>query len=194
VRALIAAIVVLAVVAGGIYALAPRAHKHVVSACGPTDSTPDRIGAAAAGGATLCLLNRERTSRGLRPLAQNPLLAQAAQRHAVDMVVRAYFEHTSPDGTTVQDRIRATGYAGGSAASTGENIAWGVGAKATPAAMVATWMSSPPHRADILRPAFTEIGVGIAMGVPDVAGRRAGVGATYTTDFGGAFDPSLGSG
>jgi uncharacterized protein YkwD len=60
--------------------------------------------------------------------------------------------------------------------------------------MVAKWMSSPPHRADILRPAFTEIGVGIAMGVPDVAGRRAGSGATYATDFGGAFDPSLGSG
>jgi uncharacterized protein YkwD len=149
------------------------------------------VGTDAAAAATLCLLNRERADRGLRPLAGDSLLAQAAREHSEDMVRHSYFEHTSPDGRTVQDRIRATGWANGRAVSTGENIEWGLAKKATPQAIVKTWMASPPHRADILRPAFTQIGVGIALGVPDVPGRAQGEGATYTTDFGGAVDPSL---
>jgi uncharacterized protein YkwD len=94
----------------------------------------------------------------------------------------------------VQDRIRGSGWSRGISASTGENIAWGLGMKATPAAIVDKWMHSPGHRADILRPAFTQIGIGIALGAPNVPGRRAGEGATYTTDFGGVVDASLGSG
>lgn len=194
-RAALAAIIGLAAItAAGFAVLHDTRTRHGVSACGPTDSTPSQVGVDAAAAATMCLLNQERTSRGLRPLARNGLLAQAAQEHSADMVQRAYFEHTAPDGRTVQDRLRSTGYANGGSASTGENIAWGVGSKATPGAIVRRWMLSPPHRADILRPAFTEIGIGIAAGVPDVPGRRAGDGATYTTDFGGVVDPSLSSG
>ena len=172
----------------------PRSDESKPSVCGPVDSTPADVGIDAASQATLCLLNRERASAGLRPLAVNGLLTQAAAAHSEDMVRRAYFEHTSPDGRSVQDRIRATGYARGANASSGENIEWGVGAKAAPSAIVAKWMASPPHRADILRDAFTEIGIGIALGAPDVPGRRPGQGATYTTDFGGRTDPSLQAG
>jgi uncharacterized protein YkwD len=168
----------------------PRSGHHASSACGPVDvaPAPDNVEAVAA--ATLCLLNEQRRAHGLAPLAADPLLTRAAQAHSDDMVHRGYFEHTAPDGQTVQDRIRATGWGAGGRASTGENIEWGLRAKATPAAVVAKWMASPPHRADILRPAFTQIGVGIALGAPAVAGP----GATYTTDFGGVFDPSLPSG
>jgi uncharacterized protein YkwD len=178
-------------------ALVPRGHETAKSPCGAVDVPPATAGADLAGRATLCLINDERAKHGLEPLASNALLAQAAQAHSADMVARRFFEHAAPDGRTVQDRIRATGFAGGRAASTGENIAWGSGAKSTPAAVVAKWMASPPHRADILRPAFREIGVGIADGAPIEPSARSDPGAasaTYTTDFGGVVDPSLPSG
>lgn len=190
----LAVIAALAVVAAAGFLLWPRAGGRASSPCGPTESTPAELGLNEAGTVTICLLNRERASHGLQPLAQNALLGQAALLHSRDMVTRAYFEHTSPDGQTVQDRIRATGYGGGGSASTGENIEWAIGRKATPAAIVDKWMHSPPHRADILRRTFTEIGVGIALGAPAVNGQAKGAGATYTTDFGGVFDPSLSSG
>jgi uncharacterized protein YkwD len=49
----------------------------------------------------------------------------------------------------------------------GENIAWGVGASGTAAAIVGMWMASPPHRATLLRPGFRHIGVGVALGTMD---------------------------
>lgn len=162
------------------------------ASCGATLSTPRAIGIDRAGDATLCLINRERTERGLPALTSNGLLAAAAAAHSRDMVARGYFEHEAPDGRTPQDRIRATGWGRGASSSTGENIAWGTGAEAAPAAIVRQWMESPPHREDILRPAFREIGVGIAFGAPSRSGTRRD-GATYTTTFGGAFDPSLSS-
>jgi uncharacterized protein YkwD len=103
------------------------------------------------------------------------------------MVRGHYFEHTSADGRSVGDRLRAVGYSRGFSASAGENLAFGVGPKSTPASIVRAWMNSPPHRADILRGAFTEIGIGIVLGVP--GGKTDG--ATYTTDFGGVVDPTL---
>lgn len=160
--------------------------------CGATRSTPRELGIQRAGSVTLCLINSERARRGLGPLASSSQLAAAAAEHSRDMVARGYFEHEAPDGTTPQDRIRATGWGRGTSRSTGENIAWGTGESATPAAIVREWMESPPHRADILRPAFREIGVGIALGGPSRSGRRDG--ATYTTTFGGDYDPSLADG
>lgn len=149
---------------------------------------------AAAGQATICLVNRERTQRGLPPLRQNGLLTAASAEHSQDMVRRDYFEHTTPDGHTLGDRLRAIGYARGVSASAGENIAYGVGFRSTPAHIVDSWMHSPGHRADILRPSFTEIGIGIALGAPEVPDRDKEDSATYTTDFGGVVDPSLPSG
>jgi uncharacterized protein YkwD len=55
-------------------------------------------------------------------------------------------------------------------------------------------MESPRHRADILRAAFTEIGIGIATGAPVPSSQEQADSATYTTDFGGVVDPSLPSG
>ncbi|MEA2425425.1 MAG: hypothetical protein QOH13_1835 [Thermoleophilaceae bacterium] len=110
------------------------------------------------------------------------------------MVRRNYFEHSTPDGQSVGDRLRAIGYSRGVNASAGENIAYGVGEKGTPASIVDAWMHSPGHRADILRPAFTEIGIGIALGAPEVATGDRPASATYTTDFGGAIDPTLPNG
>jgi uncharacterized protein YkwD len=138
----------------------------------------------AARGAVLCLVNRQRTAHGLRPLRTNGRLDRAAARHSADMVALRYFDHTSPAGSTLRSRVVASGYLGYARAwMAGENIAWGSGSLGMPSAIVAAWMHSPGHRANILRLQFHEVGTGIAPGVP-VTGKRLH-GATYTQDFGG---------
>lgn len=134
--------------------------------------------------ATLCLLNTERARRGLGRLRSNSRLRTAALRHSSHMASAKFFDHTSPAGTSMTDRIRRAGYLRGSGGwSIGENIAWGTGSLATPRAIVRAWMRSPGHRANVLTPGFREIGIGVASGAPVRIGASAG-GATYTTDFG----------
>ena len=188
-----AAILVVSAVTFGllVFLLLPHDSKPQSDPCGPTNGKPSQIGAAAAGQTTLCLLNRQRTDHGLPPLRENRLLTQASLQHSQDMVQRNYFEHTTPDGRTVGDRLLALGYARGTTASSGENIAYGYARESTPAAIVDLWMHSPGHRADILRRTFTEIGIGIAPGAPVLPSSKQSDSATYTTDFGGVFDPSL---
>jgi len=132
--------------------------------------------------ATLCLLNRERTSRGLRPLRLNEKLSNVAAAHSRDMVTKKYFAHDSLNGTSPFARILAAHYAPrNSTWWLGENIGWGSDALGQPIELVRAWMHSPDHRANILSADYREIGIGIAPGVPiheDVTG------ATYTTDFG----------
>ena len=77
----------------------------------------------------------------------------------------------------------ATGYAANNA-YLAENIAWGEGAKSSPAEIVDSWMHSPPHRDTILHPTLAEVGVGVALAAPTRAGSDTAA-ATYTTDFGG---------
>jgi uncharacterized protein YkwD len=188
-------VICIAVGAVAVIGLWPRSEAGApADPCGRTQARPSEIGLEAAGQATVCLINRERTSRGLPPFRVNPLLSSTSAQHSVEMVREDYFEHDTPDGHSVGDRLRAAGYARGTNASAGENIAYGVGDMGTPGSIVSAWMHSPEHRADILRPAFTEIGIGIALGAPEVDARYKAAGATYTTDFGGAVDPSLPNG
>ncbi|MEV8314086.1 CAP domain-containing protein [Streptomyces sp. NPDC059900] len=128
-------------------------------------------GLAEWGNAVLRLTNAERTAAGLRPLSPDPLLTVAAQNHSADMIARAFYAHTSPDGGEPWHRASA---AGSAHRSIGENIACG---QRTPAEVVDGWMNSPGHRANILKPAFTHLGVGFAGG---------GSAGTYWTQlFGG---------
>jgi uncharacterized protein YkwD/stress response protein SCP2 len=106
------------------------------------------------------LTNRERARAGLPPLAGDPLLTRAAQAHSADMVARSFYSHTSPEGSKPWDRAAA---AGCTRRSIGENIACG---QRSPAEVVEGWMNSPGHRANILKPDFTHIGVGFAGGGP----------------------------
>ncbi|MFI6369355.1 CAP domain-containing protein [Streptomyces sp. NPDC050546] len=131
--------------------------------------TPDGLRATAS--AVTDLTNRERARAGLPPLAVDPLLTTAAQAHSADMVARAFYSHTAPDGGQPWDRAAQ---AGSTRRSIGENIACG---QRSPADVVAGWMNSPGHRANILKPGFTHIGVGFA------GGGRAG---TYWTQLFGA--------
>jgi uncharacterized protein YkwD len=134
--------------------------------------------------ATLCLINLQRGAHGESPLNANSRLGTAAARHSADMVAENYFEHTSPSGQTFIDRLTAAGYITPRISySAGENIATGTGAESTPAAMVAAWMNSPEHRANILDADFTDTGIGVVAGAPaSIGGGRPG--GTYTEDFG----------
>ncbi|MFJ6657200.1 CAP domain-containing protein [Streptomyces sp. NPDC091377] len=104
------------------------------------------------------LTNRERLAAGLRPLAPDPPLTAAAQAHSADMVGRDFYSHTAPDGGRPWDRAEA---AGARRRSIGENIACG---QRSAAEVVTGWMNSPGHRANILKPDFTHIGIGLAGG------------------------------
>jgi uncharacterized protein YkwD len=139
-----------------------------------------RLGAVRAAAVTLCALNRERAARGLRALRLDRRLAAAARAHSVDMVAHRYFAHASRDGRGFAARIAGTGWTRRRGAyRIGEDIAYGSGGRATPRAIVAAWMRSAAHRANILQPRFRVAGIGVAGGTP--YGRR---GATYSADFG----------
>jgi uncharacterized protein YkwD len=156
----------------------------VSGACADTALKPTRGNLDAVRDAVLCLHNKERARHGLPLLRENPRLRRAAAGHSEHMVSRRFFDHISPGGTTMVDRIRRTGYTSGARAwSLGENIAWGSGSLATAAQIHRSWMRSSGHRANILQRSFREIGIGIETGLP-VRLSAAQSGATYTTDFG----------
>jgi uncharacterized protein YkwD len=138
----------------------------------------------AAAGAIVCLVNVERTSRGQPVLRRDGDLSQAARGHAVDMARHDFFDHVSPNGDTLSDRLRQAGYGRpGDGWRAGEDLGWGTGDRATPNALVDAWLASPGHRRILLSGSYREIGVGVAGGAPNAS--SAGVpGATYTMDLG----------
>jgi uncharacterized protein YkwD len=148
--------------------------------CANANANPNDITLQEAKQATLCLLNEERSSRGIRALKDNARLDLASRRHANDMSRRNYFDHGDFVG-----RIKAARYLRNARGYTlGENIAWGSWDYANPATIVDGWMHSSGHRANILNGRFHEIGLGIARGAP-VSGQDRG--GTYVTDFGTRF-------
>jgi uncharacterized protein YkwD len=151
--------------------------------CGAADTVPSSGTLRETSQAILCLLNAERTSRGVGRLRMNARLGRAAAGHSRDMVARRYFQHDSADGKTMLDRIKAAGYVRGNSVFTvGENIGWGSGSLASPRALVRAWMNSPPHRANVLQGRFRELGVGLVIGAP--AAGVSGTAVTATTNFG----------
>lgn len=158
----------------------------LASDCEGASDSPAETSLSVARDTTLCLLNEERTSRGLRPLREHSELRSAAQSYAELMDDHNFFDHVSPAGSTMVDRLkRGTGYLrSGRSWVVGENLAWGAGGAETPARIVRAWMRSPGHRKNILNGRFRDIGIGITDGAP-VAGVSAASGAaTYVNNFG----------
>jgi uncharacterized protein YkwD len=151
------------------------------AACPGADQVPTAATIAQASQATLCLLNDERATAGLQPVAETPGLTQPSAAYSARMVAENFFAHVSPDGGTLVDRLTAARYIAPDGDWTvGENLAWGQGDLGTPRNIVIAWMNSPGHRHNILTGEFDEIGIGIALGTPG----DPSWGATYTTDFG----------
>ena len=103
-------------------------------------------------------VNRERASRGLARVREDSLLDEAAQRHANDMLARSYYGHQSPEGSTVLERSKTSGYRPRFVA---ENIAQG---PPSVDEVMEGWMASEAHREHILSPSFVELGSGVAVG------------------------------
>ena len=98
------------------------------------------------------LVNEERAKAGLPALAIDVNTEAAALVRAKE--IKQSFSHTRPNGTQFATALKEQGvnYRGA-----GENIAWG---QRTPEAVMQAWMNSDGHRANILKPKFTKIGVG----------------------------------
>ena len=162
-----------------------RAPAHHTSSCAGAEVAPSEQNLALVRAATLCLINRERERSGESPLAVNARLERVAQDHSQDMASSDYFDHVGPRGDSPVSRMRAAGYLSGSVSGyeIGENIAWGTLWLATPRSIVASWMASAGHRANILDGHFRDTGVGISPHpLASLAGGQAG--AMYTQDFG----------
>lgn len=103
------------------------------------------------------LVNQERAAAGLRPVVADPELTEVARRHSADMFARGYFAHDTPEGLTPFDRMRQSKV---QFLTAGENLAL------APTLQVAHTglMNSPGHRANILRPQFGRLGIGIMDG------------------------------
>ena len=132
----------------------------------------------------LAQLNQVRSEHGLVPLTLSPGLDAAALQHTRDMVSNGYFGHASSNGTPFWRRI-ARYYPQSRYAywSVGENLVWTSGA-ASAAAGLHAWMTSPAHRANILDPAWRQVGIA-ALGAPHGPGAFAGLAVTViTADFG----------
>jgi len=175
-------IVIAAIACLGLAAFPSGASADAPSNCPGADLFPSAVNIPQVESATLCLLNAERASLGLAPLRRNGRLRSAALGHSLDMVAHHYFAHDDLSGAGPEDRIARAGYLPRYGPwAIGENIAWGTDYLATPRQIVRAWMNSTPHRHNILYPQFREIGIGVALGVPDPS---LGSGATYSTEFG----------
>src|SRR5881394_2840444 len=90
-------------------------------------------------------------------LTASPTLAEAARLHSLDMAEHRTLGHPGSDGSKPEERITRAGYEW---QGTGENVASG---QQTADAVVAAWLKSPGHCANIMEPRFTEMGVAFAL-------------------------------
>jgi uncharacterized protein YkwD len=138
---------------------APRDRGRESPAAAPGEPLPQDVASA-----IVKLTNVERARAGVAPLRPDARLMRAAQLHA-DQVARARrLEHVLP-GTRYpdpKDRLAAVGYVWEAYA---ENVAFG---DSTASRVVANWMRSAGHRANIVNPAYSETGTGYAV---DTRGR-----------------------
>nr|WP_083472356.1 CAP domain-containing protein [Kibdelosporangium phytohabitans] len=119
----------------------------------PAPPPPPQQPSPGMAGEVVDLVNQKRAGR-CAPLSVDDRLTTSAQKHSSDMAARNYFSHTTPEGVTFDQRIKAAGYPRPGA----ENIAKG---QRTAAQVMDSWMKSDGHRANILNCSYKKIGVGI---------------------------------
>ncbi|MEE6452014.1 CAP domain-containing protein [Gottfriedia acidiceleris] len=120
----------------------------------PSDTTSNTASLSAYESKVVELTNAERTKAGLKPFTVNATLSKTARLKSQDMTDKNYFDHNSPTYGSPFDMMKQFGITYNYAA---ENIAKG---QKTPEEVVTAWMNSAGHRANILNPNLTQIGVG----------------------------------
>jgi uncharacterized protein YkwD len=146
----------------------------------PRVSSEDRLESA-----VLDELNLVRLEHGLKQLRINRRLTAAADHHSREMVQSGYFGHESADGSHFAQRIKAF-YRPRTARrpwTVGENLIWQA-RRLTARAAVVSWLASPGHRENLLKPAFREVGISAvrALAAPGVFGKQHVI--VLTVDFG----------
>ncbi len=111
-------------------------------------------------------INRFREENHLVPLSMAKDLAGVARRHSQDMAARDYFNHVSPDGTTMRKRVVGFGITNWNRLA--ENLAMNYGHPDPASVAVKGWLNSSGHRQNILDQDLTETGIGVAV---DAKGR-----------------------
>lgn len=105
------------------------------------------------------LVNQARQREGLGLVRHNQVLEDEATQYACELIQYDFFDHVNPvTGTTLSDRADNFDY---KYLAIGENLAAG---QPTPQEAFDDWMNSEGHRANILNPHFTELGIGIRTG------------------------------
>ena len=118
-------------------------------------------------------LNRVRAQHGLCRLRVDPHLERAAAAHTSEMLRSNLFSHGAFATRLLRFNVNAN--------TIGENLAWGTGAQGSARSIVAAWLASPEHRANLLGPVYRRIGVG------ELTGPFQGLPAVHlvTADFAG---------
>jgi uncharacterized protein YkwD len=122
-------------------------------------------------------VNATRTAHGLRPVSLDARLTHAARAHSVEMLRGGYFAHGNLHGRMVAFHVRGP--------FVGENLAWGNGSYASPATVISEWLRSPEHRANLLRPGFARIGIGVVTTSGQGTFLGTGGATVMTADFAG---------
>jgi uncharacterized protein YkwD len=148
---------------------AAASRHHAVARCAGAHRPIAGSRSGAMRAAVVCLINQQRTERGLPTLQANVDLDRSAQRWTRVMVTHHEFTH----GTNFAGRISAAGFHWSQA---GENIAAGF---RTPASVVRGWMASTGHCENILDPSYRAVGTGVSPAAPYSSYR-----GTWTQDFG----------
>jgi uncharacterized protein YkwD len=154
------------------------------SADAPGASTRPAVSLDALSQSVLTDVNALRKSHGLSALHLSASLTAAAAQHSNEMARVGYFAHESADGSAFDKRL-ARFYPMGSRRlwSVGENLVWAA-PDLSAAEALKLWLSSPPHRENLLTSRWREIGIS-AVHADSAPGAYGGGPATIiTTDFG----------
>ena len=155
---------------------------------GPATGSARPQGAVSPSGSVQAALVRQmnalRATHGLSLLRLSPALNAAAAVHSTQMARMGYFSHNSANGQSFSQRVASyyppRGYRSW---TVGENLVYGspdLGA----ARALRLWLSSPPHRANLLNPHWHELGLS-AVHATSAPGVYGGSPATIVTaDFG----------
>ncbi len=138
------------------------------------------------------LTNQARQAKGVAPLIRDEELRQVARAFSNDMLVRRFFDHTTPDGVDFAERI--TDHYPHRVYLVGENI-WDASGYSTAnqqrlaQEIVADWLGSPGHRENLLSPRFTHLGVGVSARQQTIKATQEFVGKYRGFNWRGLFSP-----
>jgi uncharacterized protein YkwD len=148
--------------------------------CAHAGAHPHQVSLAKIRKATICVINKERASRGRHVLDSNARLQLAAERHTKRMLATDCLRHRCPGEPGLNRRVRRTGYTKGQKAW---RFAEDLGYDNTPAQMVKAWLHSSFNRRILLNRHWRDVGVGVGWGAA-AEGADDSRFATYTAVFG----------